>query len=64
MSLFGKAWRVLKGARRALAVFADVGVAVRSIVRGDVGKVLDRAAEIEKAVDRAEEAAKRELEGH
>ena len=62
MSIFGRAWRVLKGARRALSVFPDVGVAVRAIVRGDLGKAIDKAAEIEKAVDRAEEAAKRDLD--
>lgn len=59
MSIFRKAWRVLKSARHALGVFADVGTAFRAIVRGDLGKVIDKVAEVDGAIDRAEDAVKR-----
>ena len=56
----GKVWSGIKRgaheARRALRFTAAVGVAFGGIIRGTLGKVLGKAADVEGRVERVEDA--------
>lgn len=60
MSIFSKAWRVVKTARRVIGVVADVGDAVISILNigiKPIKKFVDAAEKVDEAVSAVEKAS-------